>query len=253
VYGYTKLEGEQLGFAKAKEHQLDFRVLQPTVVYGPGAPSWTLNPLRMLKAGRVTLVNGGDGTCNGIYVDDLVLGILCAATSPEGAGERFLMSGPEPATWREFYGAYEAMLGYQSTISLPLDEVHRLRKEQEKRSGTTAQLGSLLRDPIVFKRLATLPIVSKAKDLSPRPMVVAAKSLILGSAATKKAKAPAAASRVREKPLQLLAESDAIFQSRKTRVSIAKAQRMLGYRPIFDLKSGMALTAEWVKWANLVG
>ena len=64
LYGWSKLQGEQVGFAKAKELDVDFRVLQPTVVYGPGAPSWTQNPLRMLKTGRVILVNGGDGICN---------------------------------------------------------------------------------------------------------------------------------------------------------------------------------------------
>lgn len=249
LYGYTKLRGEQVGFAKAAELKLDFRVVQPTVVYGPGAPSWTQNPLRMLKAGRVILVNGGDGICNAVYVDDLVQGILCAATADAGQGERFLLSGPVPATWREFYGAYERMLGRESTTSLPLEEVLRLWHEQQKRSGTKAQVVSLLRDPVVFKRLATLPFVSKAKSMASRPMIDAAKGLLLGSRGPRR---PETAPRRREAPLQLVAESDAIFQARKTRVSIAKAQRMLGYAPVFDLAAGMERTEAWVKWANLV-
>lgn len=249
LYGWSKLQGEQVGFAKAKELDVDFRVLQPTVVYGPGAPSWTQNPLRMLKAGRVILVNGGDGLCNGVYVDDLVLGILCASVAGEGRGERFLISGPAPATWREFYGAYERMLGRESTVSLPLEEVLRLGREQQKRAGTKAQVVSLLRDPVVFKRLATLPFISKAKDMASRPMIDAAKSLLLGGKPARRAEAAPVR---RELPLQLLAESDAIFQARKTRVSIAKAQRLLGYAPLFDLTKGMARTADWVRWANLI-
>jgi predicted dehydrogenase/nucleoside-diphosphate-sugar epimerase len=249
LYGYTKLRGEQVGFAKAKELGLDFRVVQPTVVYGPGAPSWTQNPLRMLKAGRVILVNGGDGLCNGVYVDDLVLGILCTAASTQGQGERFLISGPEPATWRQFYGAYERMLGRESTVSLPLDEVLRLGREQQKKSGTKAQVVSLLRDPVVFRRLATLPFVSKAKNMASRPMIDAAKSLLLGARPARRIES---APRKRERPLQLLAESDAIFQAGKVHVSIAKAQRMLGYQPIYDLPRGMERTAAWVAWANLL-
>ena len=249
LYGWSKLQGEQVGFAKAKELDVDFRVLQPTVVYGPGAPSWTQNPLRMLKTGRVILVNGGDGICNAVYVDDLVLGILCACVAPDGRGERFLISGPVPATWREFYGAYEEMLGRESTVSLPLEEVLRLGREQQKRSGTKAQVVSLLRDPVVFRRLATLPLISKAKNMASRPMIDAAKSLLLG--ARKPARGNAAPVR-RERPLQLLAESDAIFQARKTRVAIGKAQRLLGYAPVFDLPRGMERTAAWVRWANLL-
>ena len=144
------------------------------------------------------------------------------------------------------------MLGFQSTVALSLEETHRLRQELEKRSGTTAQLGQLLRDPIVFKRLAGLPIVSKAKNLSPRPAIEAVKSLLLGGSG--KAKRPGGGpARPQERPIQLLAESDAIFQARKTRVSIAKAERLLGYRPIYDLSKGMARTREWAAWANLLG
>jgi nucleoside-diphosphate-sugar epimerase len=249
LYGWTKLQGEKVGFAKAKELDVDFRVLQPTVVYGPGAPSWTQNPLRMLKAGRVILVNGGDGVCNGVYVDDLVLGMLCAAVSPTGRGERFLISGPVPASWKAFYGWFERMLGVESTVALPLDEVLGMWHEQVKKSGTRAQVVSLLRDPIVFKRLATLPIISKAKGMASRPMIDAAKSLLLGG---KKPRRAESGPKRRERPIQLLAESDAIFQARKTPVSIAKAKRLLGYEPVFDLDAGMERTAAWVRWANLV-
>jgi predicted dehydrogenase/nucleoside-diphosphate-sugar epimerase len=249
LYGWSKLQGEHVGFAKAKELDVDFRVLQPTVVYGPGAPSWTLNPLRMLKAGRVILVNGGDGICNAVYVDDLVLGILSACVASGGRGERFLISGPVPTTFRDFYGAYERMLGRESTASLPLDEVLRLWHEQLRRTGTKAQVVSLLRDPVVFKRLATLPFVSKAKNMASRPMIDAAKSLLLGGRKTSRGDAAPVR---RERPLQLLAESDAIFQARKTRVSIAKAQRVLGYTPIYDLEKGMERTSAWVRWANLL-
>lgn len=249
LYGWSKLQGEKVGFATAKQLNVDFRVLQPTVVYGPGAPSWTQNPLRMLKAGRVILVNGGDGVCNGVYVDDLVLAMLCAAVSPTGGGERFLISGPVPSDWKSFYGWFERMLGYESTVAMPLDEVLRLWHEQVKKSGTRAQVVSLLRDPVVFKRLATLPIVSKAKGMASRPVIDAAKSLLLGGRKPRRMESGAPR---RERPLQLLAESDAIFQARKTSVSIAKATRLLGYEPVFDLDAGMERTAAWVKWANLV-
>jgi nucleoside-diphosphate-sugar epimerase len=38
----------------------------------------------------------------------------------------------------------------------------------------------------------------------------------------------------------------------KTRVRIDKAKRVLGYRPRFDLESGLERTAQWAEWANLL-
>jgi len=87
---------------------------------------------------------------------------------------------------------------------------------------------------------------------NPRPAIEVVKSLLLGGSG--KAKRPSSGpARPQERPIQLLAESDAIFQARKTRVSIAKAQRLLGYEPAHDLPAGMARTREWAAWANLLG
>ena len=42
------------------------------------------------------------------------------------------------------------------------------------------------------------------------------------------------------------------FYVPKTKVRIEKAKRILGYQPIFDLESGMRLTEQWARWANLL-
>lgn len=246
VYGYTKWQGEQAGLSAARSHGVDFRVLQPTVIYGPGAPSWTLNPLRMLKSGRVALINGGTGLCNTVYVDDMVLAILCAATANEGAGERFLISGPAPATWREFYGAYEAMLGFTSTAHVPHEEMVRLARQARRRGGTAAQLVSILREPVLLRRLGGVPIVQKIKEAVPRTTVEAVKHAVGGPAAPREPRQGSA------KPLHLWTEADAAFQASRTRVSIAKAQRLLGYRPIYPLGAGMERNRQWAEWANLL-
>ena len=38
----------------------------------------------------------------------------------------------------------------------------------------------------------------------------------------------------------------------KTRVRIDKARQTLGYDPRFDFDAGMALTEQWLRWANLI-
>jgi len=56
----------------------------------------------------------------------------------------------------------------------------------------------------------------------------------------------------REKPMRVMSPLEVQFYVLKTRVRIDKAKRMLGYRPAFDLKAGMALTEQWARWANLL-
>src|SRR6185312_883113 len=42
------------------------------------------------------------------------------------------------------------------------------------------------------------------------------------------------------------------YFSSQTRFSIKKAETELGFRPQYDLHTGMALTAEWARWAGLL-
>ena len=53
-------------------------------------------------------------------------------------------------------------------------------------------------------------------------------------------------------PFRLPSEHVLRFYASTARYSIAKAQRMLGYRPAFDFDRGMQITQEWAKWAELI-
>jgi nucleoside-diphosphate-sugar epimerase len=250
TYGFTKWQGERAGLAAAAETGVELFILQPTVVYGPGAPSWTQNPLRMLRSGRVVLVNGGSGRCNAVYVDDVVQAMLRAAESAQGAGERYLVSGPAAVTWREFYGAYEELFGEPSTVSMSFEELASLRRREARNATTRAQLVGLLKDPDVFRRLARLPIVLKMKEVLPRSAIVAAKRTVRGESARPE---PSRRPEPPSKGIHVWAELDAQFQASTATVSIEKAQRVIGYRPAHDFRSGMALTGAWARWANLLG
>src|SRR6185295_17202415 len=100
--GDSKIEAEEtaLGYVG---RGLSVAVVQPTVVYGPFGQTFTIKPLQSLKSGRVILVNGGEGLANLVYVDDVVTGMILAAITDAANGESFILSGPEPTTWRAFY------------------------------------------------------------------------------------------------------------------------------------------------------
>jgi predicted dehydrogenase/nucleoside-diphosphate-sugar epimerase len=123
AYTQTKRQAERMIVEMSRREGLPAVVLQPTCVYGPYGLAFTIDPLRELRTRKVVLVNGGEGLYNGVYIDDVVNALLLAATEAAAVGEVFLISGDAPVSFREFYGAYERMLGRSSTISMMPDEV----------------------------------------------------------------------------------------------------------------------------------
>jgi nucleoside-diphosphate-sugar epimerase len=130
LYSATKLEAQHMLLDAHRRHSLPVIVLQPTVVYGPYGVAWTIFPLQEMRQRHVVLVNGGDGLCNAVYVDDVVDAMLLAAASDAPVGEVLLISGDAPRPWKAFYGAYEAMLGATRTLSMPADELRAQARRQ---------------------------------------------------------------------------------------------------------------------------
>jgi nucleoside-diphosphate-sugar epimerase len=198
------------------------------------------------------LVNGGDGLCNAVYVDDVVEALLLAGVRNEAAGEAFLISGEEPVTWREFYGAYERMLGIQGTVSMSRKEIIAYAKQKKKDDSTFHQILRALRDkPSIRARLLRLPAIGKPyrlmRSLTPECVWRAVKVRVSGDGDGSISLGVSS-----EKPIHIPAKSLIALFSSRTRVRIDKAKQRLGYRPRYDFERGMRLTAEWANWANLL-
>ncbi len=80
-----------------------------------------------------------------MYVDDVVDALILAAEKEEAVGERFLISGPDLVTWREFYAAYERILGVESVVSMPVEEIERINRQG---NSVTLNLKMLGKDPL---------------------------------------------------------------------------------------------------------
>lgn len=249
-YASSKLESEQVA-ARHAAKGVPVTVVQPTCVYGPFSPSWTIRILGDLKARRVLLVDGGSGLCNPVHVDDVVDAMLHAALVPEAVGQTFLVSGPEPVTWKRFYGAHERMLGFESTVSLSAAEAEARWKERLARKSLLREsLGVLRSDGTARSRVRN----SREVDLLRR----AARRLVPASLrssfkARLKGKGKATTTVDQEaKPLMLMPPPVLAFHAARTRVSTAKAERVLGWKPAFDFERGMRSTEAWARWAGLL-
>jgi predicted dehydrogenase/nucleoside-diphosphate-sugar epimerase len=131
-YSQTKREAEQVVMDLHCRRGLPVTIVRPTCVYGPYGLAFTIDPLRELRTRQVVLVNGGEGLCNAVYIDDLVDGMLLAAVEPAAVGEIFLLSGETPLPWRDFYRALEQLLGKCSTIAMTTQEVWAYARNEEE-------------------------------------------------------------------------------------------------------------------------
>lgn len=231
-YSEGKREAERLLLRRSKEQKLPVVILQPSIVYGPHS-GWTVQPIEWLGTGRVVLVDGGEGLCNCVYIDDVVEALLRAATTEGVVGEEFLISSESAVTWREFFGAYERMLGISSTVSIPAAVCRRHALQAKVTPVTLARAFSFARrHPRLRGMIFDAPLWRAPGLSSLRTRLLAA-----------------------DRPSRKIHWPDAMqidSGEMQTRLKIEKARSLLGYRPRYDFEEGMALTEKWVRWAGLL-
>lgn len=119
LYADSKIAAEEVVWRAAREQGLPVVVARPSQVYGLGSPQFTLRPIRMIQQGTLVLVDGGRHLCKPLYIDNLVDGLLCCGEHPAAVGEGFNFTDGAPVPWRDFFGAYAAMLGVKRLPSVP--------------------------------------------------------------------------------------------------------------------------------------
>jgi nucleoside-diphosphate-sugar epimerase len=248
-YIRAKRAAERLVLGLHRQKGLPVVVLQPTTVYGPFCKPWTLRPINDLKTGLVPLVNGGEGYCNAVYIDDVVDAMILAATQSDILGETFLISGEKPITWKTFYSAFEAALGIRATVDISEEEIEEMQRKQAHSTSATSQLLNLARDPRTVSWIARMPHVRGSlkilKNFLSEEQRRSLKSRVLRNGSERKRNEEAG------KSIHVPDETLLSFYRPKTRVRIDKAQKLLGYAPRFDFERGMDLTTQFIHWANL--
>lgn len=132
-YTDTKIAAEHVTLAAHAAGRIAATVIRPADIYGPGCRPWVLEPLAAVRSGRFLLPNHGKGLFTAIYVDDIVDGIIAAATTPAAAGQIVHLGGEAPITTAEYFGHFYRMLGkpgpprsYSTRTAVALAEAGRL-------------------------------------------------------------------------------------------------------------------------------
>lgn len=110
VYEKSKLKGEQLVRAFAKEAAYPVVVVRPAWVYGFGCPR-TLKLARSIRSGRFFYVGDGSNLRHPIHIEDMLDGFELATTHPGAIGEVIIMAGPAAVTIRDLVNTISDELG----------------------------------------------------------------------------------------------------------------------------------------------
>lgn len=114
-YHLTKKQADDYLAASA----LDWHIVQPSLVYGPGGASAQLfDALASLPL--VPLPGGGEQRVQPIHIGDAVEAIVRLLEARAPARERIALVGPEPLSMRELLGRLRAVLGLGPARFLPV-------------------------------------------------------------------------------------------------------------------------------------
>jgi 2-alkyl-3-oxoalkanoate reductase len=96
-YGITKRESEVVA-----SRGPNVAVVRPGNVWGPVSPLWVEELSRLLRAGRVPLVDGGVGDAHLAHVENVVDVIVAALTAPAAGGRVYNAVDGHGVSWRRY-------------------------------------------------------------------------------------------------------------------------------------------------------
>lgn len=214
-YGDSKIRAEEICH-EFSERGLAVSVIRPTIVYGPFSQNWIEEFAVRLQVRPWPFPKElSSGTCNLVYVDDLVAAIRLALVRPEAVGEVFNINGPDLPTWFEYFAALNTAMGLP-----PI----------EAKSSVGSQLAAWGMKPV---RAGAKLALDRFGD----QIMALYKSSELAKKVMKGAEGA-----IRKSPTT--GEFD--LYSKVLSFPNDKAERLLGYHPAVDMAAGVERSVQWL-------
>lgn len=138
-YGKTKTKMEKWCFGNIdKMGSTRLVILNPSCVFGPEGKTYTRLPGELAGRGEFAWVEGGQGTANYVYIDNLIDAMLHVANEPGCHGKRYIVNDGS-CSWRDFIGpllpeSAESYSSYSVEELKSLDKARRTRLRQVGKS-----------------------------------------------------------------------------------------------------------------------
>jgi nucleoside-diphosphate-sugar epimerase len=117
-YCDTKIMAENLVAAYSNANNLDYTIIRPANVFGPGSV-WVKEVLDAYKRGLFPLIGRGRAPGAFVYIDNLVDGIILAGLSDIAKGKIYLFRDDFPMTWGTYLKTVGGWIGKTPTGSIP--------------------------------------------------------------------------------------------------------------------------------------
>jgi len=118
-YGDSKIDAETAIQEVGRSTGLEWVIVRPGMVYGPGSKAWTQRIAQWAKQGRIPIVDGGRGTAYPIFIGNLIDLLIVCLARPEAA--KTIVNGIDDGVvpLGVFLGSYMRMIPTSRAIRLP--------------------------------------------------------------------------------------------------------------------------------------
>jgi dihydroflavonol-4-reductase len=253
AYSDAKAAAEAV-VAKAGERGLiETVILRPTIVYGPFS-FFVLPIVHDARQGTISLIDGGRGVCNAVYVDDVCDAIMAALERDDAVGGAYLINGDSRITWGDFITTFAAMVDRDHTVhDHSPDEIaaYWRSKRPGARDSVTATI-RLAGSPSFHAQLGTIPPLGKlirgTKELVSRWITAEQKMRMKTRLQGRRA-----AANVDDAPaVRMPSEGRVVREAYRSWVSNERAKARLGWVPAHPFEIGAERTGEWLRFARIV-
>lgn len=124
-YVDTKIASEQVCLQAHSAGEVPVTVIRPGDVYGPGSIPWTFWPAIGISNGTFAIPDDGQHLFSPVYIDNLVDGLVAAASEPAAAGQVITISDGVAVTNLEFFSYYFRMFSKEPVL-VPESELREL-------------------------------------------------------------------------------------------------------------------------------
>jgi len=243
VYASSKIEAERIAHKYVSNFKLPIVIIQPTMVYGPYSPNWTIKYIDRLKNNQLYLIDGGGGLCNPVYIDNLIDAMFLCAFKDNILGKTYIISDNSALTWRNFYNYYMEIVGVNEIPDFNSEFLIKLkRKKMDLFFNLRGIMRSILKSKDLRRELNNYELIFRTKEFIklafPKNTPINFKQM------------HSLSENLDSRQLNsILADIPDIAQIKsygiKTTFSISKAKKELGYNPRISIVEGMQKVKEW--------
>lgn len=247
AYGEWKVEAERQIWERTCSSTLDPTIFRPFIVYGPYSEFVTA-PVDTIRSGAI-LADGGVGTVNGIYFDNLIDAIITSLYHEDAPGEVFMLRDDTSMSWRAYYEmlasaiddnppivsrsssriAFERRMTYlHNSVVPPIRALRRIVTSAETRQ-------------VLFDEFEQVPWANRVYGALPDAALDRIRSAEIPKSI------PHRDDIDEPSPTYPLPEPRHVKMQRSTgTISSAKAKRVLGWQPRVSQADAVSRVCEWV-------